>query len=357
MTKASSLRRPPSTSRQLFVRFFYDARLPNFLAGHVQAFAFFGGVAKMLLYDNLKSAVLERRDTAVRFHPRLLELADYYSFTPRPVAPYRGNEKGRVERAIRYLRTSFFPLRSTWSLEALNRDAAVWCRQRASARAWPQDRRRTVEQAYREERRHLLALPSEPLPCHEVVTVRLRRSPYAHFDGNRYSVPHERIQRSLTVMAELARIRIFDRDEPVAEHVRCWGKGQIVEDPQHLSELWRSKRRARLHRSQERLVRTIPRAQTLLEELARRQHHLASAVDALLEMLDAYGRDEMLAAVNEAIEQGSFHPETVRLVLDRRRRARDAKPPIALRLPDHPKLRNLDVTPHPLADYDPEPDS
>ena len=81
-----------SYSRALFFRFFYDARLPSFLTGHVEALTFFGGCAKCHLYDNLRSAVLERKGSAIRFHPQLLELADYYGFDPRPVAtlPWTG---------------------------------------------------------------------------------------------------------------------------------------------------------------------------------------------------------------------------------------------------------------------------
>ena len=86
-----------SYSRLVFLRFFYDARLGSFLSGHVEAFRFFGGVAKSHLYDNLRSVVLERRGSAIRYQPRFLELGDYYGFDPRPVAPRRGNEKGRVE--------------------------------------------------------------------------------------------------------------------------------------------------------------------------------------------------------------------------------------------------------------------
>ena len=343
-----------SYSRRLFFRFFYDARLPNFLAGHVQAFAFFGGVPRTLLYDNLKSAVLERRDKAIRFHPRLAALADHYGYLPRPVAPFRGNEKGRVERAIRYLRSSFFPLRATWDLDALNQDALIWTRGPASARPWPQDRRRSVEQAYREERGHLLPLPAEPFPCHERVTAKLRRSPYVRFDANRYSVPHDRIARVLDIVADLERIRVFDRGELVATHLRCWGKDQTIETPAHTEALWQAKRQARVHRGQDRLVRAVPRVQELLNALAQRERHLATAVARLLEMLDAYGRDELSAAVDEALEKGAPHPEAVRLILDRRARARHEPPPVRVRLPDDPKVRDLPVIPHPLEDYDPE---
>ncbi|MBT3224229.1 MAG: IS21 family transposase, partial [Proteobacteria bacterium] len=81
-----------SWSRMPFVRFFYDQKMPSFLLGHVEAFQFFGGVTRRVLYDNLKSAVLERRGDAIRFHPTLLELSAHYRFEPRPVAVARGNE-------------------------------------------------------------------------------------------------------------------------------------------------------------------------------------------------------------------------------------------------------------------------
>jgi hypothetical protein len=307
-----------------------------------------------LLYDNLKSAVLERVGQGIRFHPRLLELADAYGYEPRPVAPRRGNEKGRVERAIRYLRGAFFPLRQHLELAALNAEAERWCRETAAARPWPEDRRRTVEQAFHQERPALLPLPSAPFPMHELVAVQVRRTPYVAFDANRYSVPHDRIARTLTLAADLDQVRIFDRQELVATHRRSWDKGQVVEDPDHLDELWRAKREARLHRGQDRLLRAVPQAEALLRALGQRQRHLASAVDRLLGLLDEHGQAELTVAVAEALAAGTPNPEAVRLVLDRRRHARRQVPPLPVALPDDPRVRGLVVRPHDLADYDPE---
>ena len=343
-----------SFSRWLFVRFFYDARLPSFLAGHGQAFAFFGGLPRRLLYDNLKSAVLERTGEAIRFHPRLLALADHYGFDPRPVAPRRGNEKGRVERAIRYLRSAFFPLRRSLELESLNAEALRWCRQLAPRRPWPQDQRRTVEQAFQQERAHLRPLPAEPFPDHEIVAATVRRTPYVHFDANRYSVPHDRIDRTLSLAVDLEQVRVFDRHQLIATHPRCWGKGQKIEQPAHLDALWNSKRQARLHRGQDRLLRAVPGAEALLAALAQRQRHLRSAVDHLLRLLDEHGARELEAALAEALKTGSPHPETVRLILDRRRHAHGQTPPVPVALPDDARVRQIVVTPHRLADYDPQ---
>src|SRR5581483_1864337 len=100
-----------SASRMLFVRFFLGQAQSAFLWGHQHAFDFFGGVPRVLLYDNLKSVVLERQGDLCRFHPTLLGFAAHYRYEPRPVAVYRGNEKGRVERAIQYLRHAFFAAR------------------------------------------------------------------------------------------------------------------------------------------------------------------------------------------------------------------------------------------------------
>jgi len=82
-----------SWSRRPFLRFFLDARMASFLRGHEAAFQAWGGLPRVLLYDNLKSAVLERQGDAIRFHPLLLAFAAHYRFEPRPVAVARGNEK------------------------------------------------------------------------------------------------------------------------------------------------------------------------------------------------------------------------------------------------------------------------
>ncbi len=126
-----------SWSRAVFARFTLDQQMESFLRCHNEAFAAFGGVPRAILYDNLKSVVLERVGDHIRFHPRIVELSAHYHFEPRPCAPYRGNEKGKVERTIRYVRGSFFEARSYSSLDDLNRQLALWLDEVASARKVP----------------------------------------------------------------------------------------------------------------------------------------------------------------------------------------------------------------------------
>ena len=80
------------------------------MRGHVGAFTALGWAGKVVLYDNLKSAVLERQGDAIRFNPTLLAFAAHYRFEPRPVAVYRGNEYGVVKKMSRCLLMTLYCL-------------------------------------------------------------------------------------------------------------------------------------------------------------------------------------------------------------------------------------------------------
>jgi transposase len=341
-----------SFSRHLFVRFFLDQRLANFLRGHVAAFGWFGGSVRVVLYDNLKTAVLERRDDAIRFHPELLALAAHYRFEPRPVAPARGSDKGRVERAIQYLRHSFFAARPWWDVDDLNAQVERWCAEPAASRPWPEDRTRTVRDAFEQERDSLLSLPDEPYPTEESVEVSVGKHPYVRFDGNDYSVPHALVRRTLVIRADLERVRVLDGFDVVATHARSFDAGACVEDPGHIAALIQDKRKARQGRATDRLARAAPSSRKLLVLLAERGENLGAATTALVRLLDRYGAGELELAIAEAVGQGVGHPHAVRHVLERRRRERDQPPPVPVELPDDPRVRDLVVRPHALDTYD-----
>jgi len=154
-----------SWCRALFARFYLDQTTESFLRGHLAAFDAFGGVPRTILYDNLKSAVLEREGDLIRFHPRILDLAGHYHFAPKPCAVARGNEKGRVERRVRDLREAFFAARSFHSIDDLNAQLDAWIVRVQRGRAVPSDPdRRLVRDALVEERPRLLPLPEHPAP-------------------------------------------------------------------------------------------------------------------------------------------------------------------------------------------------
>jgi transposase len=322
-----------SFSRQIFLRFYLDQRMDNFLRGHVAAFEALGGVARVLLYDNLRSAVLERRGAAIRFHPTLLDLSAHYRFEPRPVAPARGNEKGRVERAIRYIRGNFFAGRDWTDLDDLNAQAAAWCQGPSAERPCPEDATRTVAAAFAQEQTHLIALPDNPYPTEERLVVHVGKTPYVRFDGNDYSVPHTHVRCSLSVSASLTTVRVLDGATVIAQHPRSFDQGQQIENPAHIADLVAAKRAAAAHRGLDRLAHAVPASQALLQQAAARGTPLTRATRELVELLDAYGAAELEQAIAEALAHDVPHPNAVRQALERRREQREQPPPLTLTLP------------------------
>ena len=132
-------------SRASFVEYVTDERIETLIACHVHAFDFFGGVAQEVLYDNVKTVVIERDGYGPglhRFHASLWDVAKHYNFQPRLCRPYRAKTKGKVERFNRYLRYSFHVPLITRLRQAglrLDRDTANvevgrWLREVANAR-------------------------------------------------------------------------------------------------------------------------------------------------------------------------------------------------------------------------------
>ncbi len=341
-----------SYSRYLFLRFYLGASMSYFIRGHVEAFSYFNSVPRVLLYDNLKSAVLERVGDAIRFHPRLLELAAHYRFQPRPVAVARGNEKGRVERAIRFAREAFFAARSFRDLDDLNAQALTWCEGAAAERLCPQERDRRVREVFIEEKAHLLALPENPFPCEERIEASAHKTPYVRFDLNDYSIPHTHVHRTLSVLATLDTVRILDGREVIATHRRSFDRGAQLEDPAHIQALVAHKHAARAHRAQDRLHHAAPSAKALFLRAAERGAHLGVLTRGLLQLLDTHGAQALEAAIAAALAEDAAHLGAVRHFIDAQAHARGQRPPIAVSLPNDRRLQDLSVRAQPLSDYE-----
>jgi transposase len=339
-----------SWSRQIFLRFYLNAQMENFLRGHVAAFEAYNGLPTVLLYDNLKSAILERQGDAIRFHPTLLALSAHYRFEPRPVAVARGNEKGRVERAIRYIRDNFFAGRHWQTLDDLNAQADDWCQGVSADRPCPENNEMSVREAFSQEQSSLLTLPDNPFDTRERVAVHARKTPYIRFDLNDYSIPHQHVQKTLSVNADLKSVRILDGAELIAKHPRCFGKGEQIEQEGHINALWLAKTQAKCHRGQDRLSQVSDYIPILLQQSIERGHVLKTTVRLLNEYLDHYGRDELHIAVAEALKQQSPYPQAVQQILERRRDEKHYPPPLAVAVPD--KVKHVRVKTVNVANYD-----
>jgi len=341
-----------SYSRKVFLRFYLSRAMGAFLRGHVEAFAYFQGVPRVLLYDNLKSAVLMRVRDAIRFHPTMLECAKHYRFAPTPVNLARGNEKGRVERAIRYVRSSFFAARPFSCLDDLNTQALDWMRTISDLRPCPEDPLRTVLEVFDEEQPRLMPAPDNPFPSDDRLEVHAGKTPYVRFDRNDYSIPHTHVRRTLLVVASADTVRIVDGPDVLTTHSRCWGVRKQIEAPEHIQGLIDFKRRASEHRGLDHLHHAVPACQDFLRLLAERGGNLGSTVSRLLRYLDWFGPVPLDAALREAAERGAPSLGAVRHLLDQQRRALGQLPALSAPISNDPRVCNQRAHAPNLSTYD-----
>jgi transposase len=332
-----------SHSRALWVEFFFDQTLENFCLGHVHAFQAWNGVPRTLLCDNLRSVVLERRGDQIHFHPRLLELAAHYHFTFRPCRPARGNEKGRVERTIQYVRHSFFAARPFATLEDFNRQALLWRDQVAHQRPWPGDDSRSVQQAFAEEQPRLLPLPLHPFPCDRMESVQADKTPYVRFDLNDYSIPPAVLGRPLTLVASPTQVRILEGTREIARHRRSFDRHRRLEDPAHLEALLQQKRKALGSTPSGRLACLVPLSQDFLDAAFQKGEPAAPLARQLLGLLEDYGPQPLQSALQQALRQGTPRASSVALLLEQQRRLQKQPPPLPVHLTHRPELADLAI--------------
>jgi transposase len=339
-------------SRAIHAVFTLDQTLESFLRGHVDAFQTMGGCARTIQYDNLKTAVLDRQGSAIHFHPRLLELAGHYHFAPRPCAPARAHEKGKVERQIQYLRHAFFAARPFRDLDDLHAQFAQWRDTVAHQRRHPDLRDQTVAQVLAEEQRVLLPLPAHPFETTLVRPVRTGKQPYVVFDRNHYSVPHTHVRRPVTLLADATTVRVVDGATELARHARSYDTGAVVEGAAHVAALTAAKQAARPITGRARLRQAVPALDRLFTQWAAHGDAGVAQLRRLLTLLDDHGAPALAAAVAEALTHEAPSAGTIAHLLEQQRRRRGLRPAVPLLLPAHPGVHDLTVQPHALETYD-----
>ncbi len=341
-------------SRALWAELVFELTADSLCRSLVRASTYFGGASRQWLFDNPRSVVLERHGDAARFHPDLLHLAGHYHVQPRLCAVRKANQKGRVERAVRYLRERHFAGRRITDLATGNRELARFLDEIALPRPHPVFKDRPVAQVLAEERPHLLPLPATPPATDRMLSVRVDKTASVQFDTNLYSVPPEGAGKLLTLVASDTQVRVLDAGAELACHPRCWGRRQLIEIPEHRAEILRLKRAAQELKGRDRLRALVPGIDRLYGrwiEGGRSLRHMTAQTNKLL---DLYGEAIFREAVADIIERGLHDPGALAQWCEQKRRALTRPVPVELVL--NPHVPDRDVIPHNLEDYDGHPE-
>jgi len=317
-------------SRMLYLEFTVSQSLEHFLACHQNAFDFFGSVPKKIMVDNLKSAVLRRvLGRPPVFNPRYLDFAHHYGFTIAPCNVGRGNEKGRVENAVGYVKKNFLAGLQIPDFAALGPAARNWLETVANVRLHGETRQKPVE-LFEAERSCLLPLPVNGFDIATVSPLRASSQFRITIDTNRYSVPAEYAGRALTVKTDPERICVYAGEKLIARHIRSYERYQDFEDPDHPKALLAQRKKARDQKIFMRFIALSQKADLYYRKLAERRLNPQQHVRKIVALSEIYGTEPVARAIEDAFIFEAFSCEYIANLLQQR--ARFHKEPAALHL-------------------------
>jgi transposase len=329
-------------SRHQFSKLVFDQKVETWLALHVEAFAWFGGVPEVMVPDNLKSAVVKAAFD-VRTEPVLnrsyRELARHYGFKIDPTPPYSPEKKGKVEAGVKYVKTNFMrTIGEERDVDVLNEQLVRWVVEVAGRRVHGTTRRRPLELFEEVERTALHPLPTvawSPMSW---------RSPQVHRDSHvlvekaRYSVPWRLVGKHVLARVSGTAVELYWEDTRVATHPRKPPGGRST-----LSEHLPSERGDYRHRQRsywEERARTLgPEVEQYVVEVFDSDEvlHQLTKVQATVRHLETFPIERARAACRRASFYASYGYGTIKNIL---RQGLDLEPLPVLVVPESAGLAN-----------------
>jgi transposase len=336
-------------SRMLYVEFTVSQTMEHFLACHQHAFEFFGGSPQKIMVDNLKSAVLKRAvGEAPVLNPKYLDFAPHHGFTIAPCNVGKGNEKGRVENGVGYVKKNFLAGLDIPDFSALNPAARHWLDTVANVRLHSETREQPTA-LWHTERPSLRPVPLHPFDIATVSQVRASRQFRITVDTNRYSGPAHYAGHTLMLKTYPERLCLYRGDQLIARHTRSYERHQDIEDPDHPKPLLDQRKKARDHKVFMRFLALSPRAEAYYRKLEERRLNPHHHVRKIVALSDIYDPALVARAMDDAFVYEAFSSDYIANLLEQR--ARFTPEASALHLTRREDLLDVSLAPPDLSIY------
>ena len=337
-------------SRLMYLEFTVSQKMEFFLACHENAFAAFGGVPSRIMVDNLKSAVLRRLvGAAPVFNPKYLDFSRHWGFEITPCNVRAGNEKGRVENGVGYVKKNLLAGLELADFAAMQPAATLWVDTVANVRIHGATHQRPIDR-FDDERAHLKLLNPAGFDLARVCTVRATKQFRVPLDTNHYSVPARYAGQRLTLKAYADRVCIYDADQLVARHPRSMDRHQDIEEPEHARQLLVQRKSAREQRLLVHFLALSPRAQAYREGLEAKRVNARVHLRKILALAELHGKEAVARAIDDGLELQAFSAEYIANILAARRRI--GNEPAPLQLTRRADLLELEIPEPDLSIYD-----
>ncbi len=335
-------------SRYLYLEFTLSQAFGSFLRAFERGLQSFGGITEIDMFDNMRTVVTSGAGAHAAFNMKFMAYAQSRGFAPRACNPARGNEKGRVERPIGFVRQRFWPGRRFSSLLDLNRQAARWRDDFANNRVHEVTGKVPALVFKNEEQQRLRPLPTTPFETDDIESTGVTKSFRVRFDRNTYSVPPRLLGQTVVVRASDDAVAIYLGPKQVAWHRRCWDIQHDIEDPSHRKRALESKPRA---------AGALPNPLVGLGEVGAEYFKVLRATSRSLQreivrltfLCELFGERNTASAMSEVMQTGHVGAEYVEYVLRHKRGLRPSVVPVRL---GKPELDSLSFGEPDLSVYD-----
>ena len=331
-----------SYSRYAWGIFYPKTSFEFFLAGHIECFKHIGGLAHRHRYDNVKSVIL-RRAPEIEYNPQFLDFARFYGFSIHVCNPYSGNEKGRVERIIRDIR-SFLYAETFTDLADLNKKFRLWLEKRNVT--IHRSTKRAPKDLLVEER--LVRLPENSYPSRRVIPAMVSKTALVEFETNKYSVPSSCAMSPAEVIAYPESIEICVSGKRVSCHKRSFDKNKMIQNPLHAEKLLNTTPDFKTKRILQLLAGMDPAFRYFFDHQDNDDERMNSAYQLFI-LLKTHSKEMLVSAVKELSALPCFKIKALMSLLN----LPITREPKAL-WPKDEGLLNLTYEERKLDDYDPD---
>jgi transposase len=314
-------------SRMIYIEFTRSEKFEEFIRCHENAFKFFGGAPKECWYDNLTTAVADRMGGLIRFNSRFMAYMSHHGIRPHACNVARGNEKGRVEDLIKYIRSSFWAGQVFRDFDDLTQAAIIWRNQKANVREHRTTRRVVRIMFESQEKEKLLALNPVSYDTDEIFSRHVTSDFHIQYESNRYSVPWTLVGMTVTVRVNPREIKVFYHQKLICSHPRSYRKNQVITTEAHRAGLLERKPGVARESWQLSFIKNLGAPMSDYVELIRQgSRSLKNELSRLVGLTSVYGEAAVKASCEECLKLGIIGVDSVELSLKRRHHPSELQP-------------------------------
>jgi len=301
-------------SRMQYIEFTLDMTASTLMRCHLHAFSYFGGIPQRIKFDNMKTVVIEHIEDRVQFNERFIDFANHYGFEPKAEPVCYPEGKGKVERTIGYIWSSFYTGRKFTGLSDLNNQGRRWLNEVCNVRIHGTTGERPLDRMEL-ERQHLQKQRSEEYDICEIEFRKVHKDCYFSYQRNYYSVPHVYVGKTVQVKVYAEYLQVIDGGKVIAGHRICKGRRQYIKDESHFTGIVRRPRGAINEYRRRFLQYGEVGGEFMRGGLSDNHPNLYYHWRKILDLSEGYPAEAVQTALRHCVDYGAFSYSTFRNVL------------------------------------------